>query len=149
MVQEHETIDSIRETFGPYLSTEVVNEILKSSGGAEIKDELREITILVSDIREFTRTTELLEPKQVLELINRYLEEMTDIIMKHGGTDRRIHRRRDSCILWSADLRPGPLQAGRGLRIGDAESHGGIEQRLSAPWASPNFKWELVSTAGS
>ena len=40
----------------------------------------------MSDIREFTRTTELLEPGQVLEIINRYLEEMTDIIMKHGGT---------------------------------------------------------------
>jgi adenylate cyclase len=86
MVQETGINDSIRETFGPYLSTDVVNEILKSSGGTEIKDELREITILVSDIREFTRTTELLEPKQVLELINRYLEQMTDIIMKHGGT---------------------------------------------------------------
>jgi class 3 adenylate cyclase len=86
MVQEPSIIDSIMETFGPYLSTEVVDEILKSPGGAEIRGELREITILVSDIREFTRTTELLEPGQVLEIINRYLEEMTDIIMKHGGT---------------------------------------------------------------
>ena len=86
MVQEHNSLDSIRETFGPYLSAEVVNEILKSPGGEDLTGELREITILVSDIREFTRTTELLEPRQVLEIINRYLEEMTDIIMKHGGT---------------------------------------------------------------
>ena len=86
MVQEPCIIDSIRDTFGPYLSNEVVNEILKSPAGAEIKGELREITILVSDIRDFTRTTESLEPKEVLELINRYLEQMTDIIMKHGGT---------------------------------------------------------------
>ena len=83
---EQGSLDSIRETFGPYLSTEVVNEILKFPGGAEIRGELREITILVSDIREFTRTTELLEPAQVLEIINRYLEKMTDIIMKHRGT---------------------------------------------------------------
>jgi len=86
MVQEHRTLDSIRETFGRYLSTEVVNEILKSPGGVELRGELREITILVSDIRGFTRTTELLQPGQVLEMLNRYLEEMTDIIMKHGGT---------------------------------------------------------------
>lgn len=86
MGQDPGSLDSIRETFGPYLSAEVVNEILKSPGGVELRGELREITILVSDIREFTRTTELLEPGQVLELINRYLEEMTDIIMKHGGT---------------------------------------------------------------
>ena len=62
IVQEHGSLDSIRETFGPYLSTEVVNEILKSPGGEDLTGELREITILVSDIREFTRTTELLEP---------------------------------------------------------------------------------------
>ena len=86
VVQEHRSLDSIRDTFGRYLSPEVVNEILKSPGGEELKGELREITILVSDIREFTRTTELLGPGQVLETINRYLEEMTDIIMKHGGT---------------------------------------------------------------
>ena len=64
----------------------MVNEILKSPGGVELRGELREITILVSDIRQFTRTTELLEPGQVLEMLNRYLEEMTDIIMKHEGT---------------------------------------------------------------
>ncbi|MGO9571653.1 MAG: adenylate/guanylate cyclase domain-containing protein [Desulfomonilaceae bacterium] len=85
MVQEHRSLDSIRDTFGRYLSTEVVDEILKSPGGVELRGELREITILVSDIRDFTRTTELLGPGQVLETINRYLEEMTDIIMKHGG----------------------------------------------------------------
>ncbi|MGO9571673.1 MAG: adenylate/guanylate cyclase domain-containing protein [Desulfomonilaceae bacterium] len=86
MVEEHRNLDSIRETFGTYLSAEVVNEILKSPGGVELRGELREITILVSDIRGFTRTTELLRPGQVLEMLNRYLEEMTDIIMKHGGT---------------------------------------------------------------
>ena len=85
-VQEHTSLDSIREIFGRYLSTEVVDEILKYPGGEELGGELREITILVSDIREFTRTTESLEPGRVLEIINRYLEKMTDIIMKHGGT---------------------------------------------------------------
>ncbi|GEM_PF-3647901 len=86
IVQEHTSLLSIRETFSRYLSTEVVDEILKSPGGAELGGELSEITILVSDIRDFTRTTELLEPGQVLEIINRYLEKMTDIIMKYGGT---------------------------------------------------------------
>jgi adenylate cyclase len=86
MVREHRNLDSIRETFGRYLSAEVVNEILKSPGGVELRGELREITVLVSDIRGFTRTTELLQPAQVLEMINRYLGQMTDIIMKHGGT---------------------------------------------------------------
>ncbi|MGO9571668.1 MAG: DUF4032 domain-containing protein, partial [Desulfomonilaceae bacterium] len=46
MVREHRSLDSIRDTFGRYLSPEVVNEILKSPGGEELRGELREITIL-------------------------------------------------------------------------------------------------------
>jgi len=86
MVSEHKELDSIRDTFGRYLSKEVVDEILKSPGGVDLRGELRDITILVSDLRGFTRIAESLEPRQVLELINRYLEKMTDIVMKHGGT---------------------------------------------------------------
>lgn len=85
MLKEHSSLDSIMDTFGRYLSPEVVDEILKSPAGIELRGELREITILVSDIREFTHTTELLGPRKVLETLNRYLAEMTDIIMKHGG----------------------------------------------------------------
>jgi class 3 adenylate cyclase len=86
MVQQRWILDAIKHTFGPYLSPEIVNEILRSPGGVGLKGELREITILVSDIRRFTRTTESLAPEQVLQTINRYLEKMTDIIVKHGGT---------------------------------------------------------------
>jgi adenylate cyclase len=86
MVREQRKLDSIRDTFGRYLSKEVVDEILKSPGGVDLSGELRDITILVADLRGFTRIAESLEPRQVLELINRYLEKMTDIVMKHGGT---------------------------------------------------------------
>jgi len=86
MVKERKELDSIRETFGRYVSQEVVEEILKSPSGVELRGELREMTILVADLRGFTRITESLDPQQVLELINRYFEKMTDIIMNHGGT---------------------------------------------------------------
>ncbi len=86
MIKEHRELDSIRDTFGRYLSQEVVEEILKSPGGVELRGELRDITILVADLRGFTRITASLEPRQVLDLINRYLGKMTDIIVKHGGT---------------------------------------------------------------
>jgi sigma-B regulation protein RsbU (phosphoserine phosphatase) len=47
---------------------------------------MREMTVLVSDIRGFTSATEGMEAPQVVELINRYLEKMTDIIVSHEGT---------------------------------------------------------------
>ena len=86
MIHDHKEADTIKETFGRYLSREVVDEILKSPGGVELKGELRDISVLVSDLRGFTKLTEALGPRQVLEIINRYLETMTEIIVGHRGT---------------------------------------------------------------
>lgn len=76
----------IRETFGRYLSDDVVKEILQSPDGVKLGGELRNITILVSDLRGFTTLTDSLEPHTVIEILNRYFEKMTDVIIKHGGT---------------------------------------------------------------
>ena len=76
----------VRETFGSYLSEEVVSEILESPGGINLGGEVRDITVLVSDLRGFTSMTESLGCRHVLEIINRYLETMTEIVLRHGGT---------------------------------------------------------------
>ncbi len=86
MVREHKELDSIRDTFGRYVSQEVVTEILKSPGGVDLMGEIRDITILVADLRGFTQIADSLEPRKVLELINRFLQEMTDVILSHQGT---------------------------------------------------------------
>ncbi len=76
----------VLETFGSYLSDEIVSEILESPGGINLGGELREITILVSDLRGFTRITESMDSSRLLLLLNRYLETMTDIILHYSGT---------------------------------------------------------------
>jgi sigma-B regulation protein RsbU (phosphoserine phosphatase) len=78
--------DFIRDTFGSYLSPEVVSEILKSPTGVNLGGELREVTILVSDLRGFTHLTASSPPEIVVEILNRFLEKMVDIIIRHGGT---------------------------------------------------------------
>ncbi|MFC2061773.1 adenylate/guanylate cyclase domain-containing protein [Elusimicrobiota bacterium] len=45
----------------------------------------KELTILFSDMRSFTKMSEKLEATEVVELLNEYFEEMTSIIMKNGG----------------------------------------------------------------
>lgn len=76
----------IRATFGRYLSDDIVDEILESPEGLELGGDLREVTIMMSDIRGFTTLSEHLPPEQVVRLLNRYLGKMTDIILEHGGT---------------------------------------------------------------
>ncbi len=86
MVEERRELDSIKDTFGRYLSKDVVEEILRSRGKLELEGNLRDMTILVADIRGFTRMTESLPPQKVLAVVNRYLEAMTEIIMQYSGT---------------------------------------------------------------
>jgi class 3 adenylate cyclase len=76
----------IRATFGRYLSDEIVEEILESPEGLDLGGDLREVTIMMSDIRGFTTHVEHLPPQQVVQLLNRYLGRMTDIILEYGGT---------------------------------------------------------------
>ena len=76
----------IRATFGRYLSDEIVTDILERPEGLELGGDLREVTIMMSDIRGFTTLTERLAPGQVVTMLNRYLGVMTDIIMAHQGT---------------------------------------------------------------
>jgi adenylate cyclase len=76
----------IRATFGRYLSDEIVTEILERPEGLELGGDLREVTIMMSDIRGFTALSERLAPAQVVKMLNRYLGAMTDIIMAHNGT---------------------------------------------------------------
>ncbi len=76
----------IRATFGRYLSDEIVTDILERPEGLELGGDLKRVTIMMADIREFTTISEHLAPRQVVTLINRYLGAMTDIIMAHQGT---------------------------------------------------------------
>ncbi len=76
----------IRETFGSYLSDEIVRKILQSPDGVKLGGQLKRISILVSDLRGFTPLSQALEPQIVVETLNRYFERMTNVIMMYGGT---------------------------------------------------------------
>jgi len=78
--------DFIRDTFGRYLSSEVVEELLDSPEGLKMSGENREVTFLVSDLRGFTSLTSRLSPREVIEIMNRYFEYMVEIIARYRGT---------------------------------------------------------------
>jgi adenylate cyclase len=78
--------DFIRDTFGRYLSSEVVEELLDSPEGLKMSGENREVTFLVSDLRGFTALTSRLSPHEVIEIMNRYFEYMVKIIARYRGT---------------------------------------------------------------
>lgn len=75
--------DHVKEVFGRYIATQVSEEILKGEvnlGGAE-----KTITVLFSDIRNFTGMSEKMTPQQVVAFLNDYFTEMVDAVFEHGG----------------------------------------------------------------
>jgi class 3 adenylate cyclase len=76
----------IRDTFGQYVSDEIVANLLASPTALELGGEWRKVTLLYSDLRGFTAMSEELEPDEVVTLLNRYLGVMIDIIQQHRGT---------------------------------------------------------------
>ena len=75
----------IRDTFGRYLSKKIVDSILESPEGHKIGGQRKTVTILMSDIRGFTSLSESLDPERLVQLLNRYLERMSKIILDYDG----------------------------------------------------------------
>jgi adenylate cyclase len=76
----------IRETFGRYLTDEVVDAVLASPTGLQMGGEKRKITMLMADLRGFTSLSERLPPERVVAILNRYLTTMVGVIKKYHGT---------------------------------------------------------------
>ncbi len=78
--------DFIRDTFGRYLTKEVVSSILESKDGLKLGGEQREISVMMSDLRGFTALTSNMPPEDVIKFLNRYLGSMIEILIEYRGT---------------------------------------------------------------
>lgn len=75
--------DFLKETFGKYVTEEVRDEIL--SGRISLDGELKEVTVLFADLRDFTPMVESTPPKEVVKIINGYFKEMDEAIRHYHG----------------------------------------------------------------
>jgi adenylate cyclase len=75
-----------RANYSRFLPEYVVKQILEKPDSFQLGGTNQLITVLFADIRAFTRFSEHEKPENVLQLLNRYFTEMTEIIFAHGGT---------------------------------------------------------------
>ena len=109
----------MKESFGKYVGSEVLDMIMSNSGKGWLKGRKNAASILFADIRGFTAFAESREPEEVVDDLNEFFDIATRIVMKHGGyvdkfigdsvlavfgvpCDRRDHSRR--CIMASVDM---------------------------------------------
>lgn len=72
--------------FGEYVPPELVEEMSQHPGSFTLESQLRELTVLFSDVRDFTSISEGLSPGELSELMNEYLSAMTRVIYDRRGT---------------------------------------------------------------
>jgi len=76
----------IKDAFATYLAPSVVKQLMDTPDKLELGGEEREITAFFSDVQGFTSISEKLTPHELVELLNEFLTEMTDIILNFEGT---------------------------------------------------------------
>lgn len=73
-------------TLGKYLPADVAAEILKDPERLTLTGEKRQIYALFSDLEGFTRLSHATSPEQLSTLLNRYLDLLSETVLRHGGT---------------------------------------------------------------
>ena len=76
----------IRNAFGMYVAPDVMSDLEANPDKLKLGGENREITIMFTDIRKFTSISEGMSPEELIQLMNKFLTGMTDIVLDHEGT---------------------------------------------------------------
>lgn len=76
----------LKSAFGTYVSPEIVNRISREGFGLQLGGEKKQLTVLFSDIRDFTYFSERFDSQQIVAFLNHYLSSMSEVIFKHQGT---------------------------------------------------------------
>ena len=76
----------MRQIFGRYVADDVVNVLLNEDRPIDLAGEMKEVTVLFSDIRGFTTLSEKLTAHEVVEMLNAYLTRAAEPILAQGGT---------------------------------------------------------------
>jgi adenylate cyclase len=76
----------LKDAFRFYVSPSIIDRIVEDPRQLELGGERRELTIFFSDIVGFTTISETLEAGQLVSMLNTYLSNITEIILRYGGT---------------------------------------------------------------
>jgi adenylate cyclase len=104
----------IRAAFGRYLAPAVIEEIIADPDKLELGGEVRELTLMFCDVRNFTSISEHLSAVELTHFINELLTPLSEVILAHRGT---IDKYMGDAIMafWNAPLDE-PQHAEQGCR---------------------------------
>jgi class 3 adenylate cyclase len=111
-VKELERYNTLRR----YVSPKLADQILSSGQALRAGTQRKMMTVLFSDIRNFSLFTDSLEPEEIFNLLDKYLSEMTKLIHKYDGTLNKIIG--DGLLVFFGDPIPMKDHAKRAVLLG-------------------------------
>jgi len=85
MIGELRLKERIKDTFGKYMDPRIVTDLLDHPEISEPGGERREMTVMFIDLKGFTSISEILQPNDLVHMINRFFNHMTKAISDHDG----------------------------------------------------------------
>jgi adenylate cyclase len=124
----------IGAVFGRYVSGQVMEALMASPELPELGGQATRVTVLFSDIRNFTTMSERLSAKEVVEMLNTYFERACAALLKEGATiDKFIG---DAIMAEFGAPLPRPDDALRAVRAGVALRQVALDFRI---WMAGRF----------
>ncbi|UTW50839.1 transporter substrate-binding domain-containing protein [bacterium SCSIO 12827] len=86
LANERHKLADLSGKLSRYLSPQIYEAIFSGVSDAQVRTERKKLTVFFSDIKNFTATTEEMEPEDMTYLLNDYLTKMSEIALEYGGT---------------------------------------------------------------
>ena len=86
LAQKTHELESLSNKLAKYLSPQVYKSIFSGELDTKIITQRKKLTVFFSDIKDFTATTEDMEPEELTALLNDYFTKMTEFALEYGGT---------------------------------------------------------------
>jgi adenylate cyclase len=128
-VVEEKDKEVLRATFESYFPPSVVKKIMTSPKNITSGGQKKELTVLFSDIKDFTRYTATMPPDRIQILLNEYFEAMTEIVFRFNGTVDKFMG--DGLMVFFGDPDPQPDHALRCVHAAIEMQHKARELRVT------------------
>jgi adenylate cyclase len=97
------TMRTVVRNFSSFIPKQIVRQLIESGTSLGLGGTRREITVLFTDVADFTAKTEKADPSQVMIFTSRYFAGLSEAIMNHHGTIDKFIRRCGDGALERAD----------------------------------------------
>lgn len=131
-------LEGLSGKLSKYLSPQICHSLLTGEKGTDLVTQRKKLTIFFSDIKDFTKTTEHMQPEDLSYLLNSYFTEMSKIALQYGATiDKFIG---DAMLMFFGDPETKGVQLDAEACVRMAVAMQRRMRKLQATWRFRGYK---------